>query len=218
MRHRPVTSTSPPPPGPAPGRGRCAAPRWRRCRPRPARLPLSAPARWPGPRRARGRSRASARRPRRPAGGRPALSALRKMVATPAYGRVARHPRPVHVVVAQGDDGRAGLARPRRAAQVLLVQLGGGVDVARIGRGVLVDRHPRGHRRAQHRAAGLEPTRVQIGLGRRGPGRTSPCSGSGTGPRRRRPCCSRARSGPRNAASPRARSSSTAVPTSLCGT
>ena len=42
-------------------------------------------------------------------GGSPASSALRKMLATPAYGLLAGHPRPVHVVVAERADRRPGL-------------------------------------------------------------------------------------------------------------
>src|SRR5207249_3683342 len=56
-------------------------------------------------------------------------------------GRVPGHAGPVDVVVAEGDDGGTGVAAPQ-AAEVLLVQLGGGVDVAGVGGRRLVDRRP----------------------------------------------------------------------------
>ena len=74
--------------------------------------------------------------------------------------RVARHPRTVNVVVAQGRDGRAGLARERRG-QMLLRDLGGGVHVARVLRRVLRHRL-RVERRAANRARRLEAAGVEI--------------------------------------------------------
>ena len=142
-------------------------------------------------RRARGRSRAAARRPRTPAAARPAASEERKMLATPGVGRVARHPRAVDVVVAQRGDGRARLAR-ERGAQVLLGELGRGVDVARVERRVL------GHRLGLERAAAdrarrLEAAGVEVLGARAGRAGRSRAPGSGSGPRRRRPCSRRAR-------------------------
>ena len=49
----------------------------------------------------------------------------------PGVRGVARHPRAVHVVVAQRGDRAAGLPGPGRG-QVLLRELGGGVDAARV--------------------------------------------------------------------------------------
>jgi hypothetical protein len=58
----------------------------------------------------------------------------------PGIGGVAGHPGPVDVVVAQGGDRRPA-GQGAGGGQLLLVQLGGGVDAARVGRGVLADRH-----------------------------------------------------------------------------
>ena len=103
----------------------------------------------------------------------------------PAVRRVPRHPRPVHVVVAQGHDRTAGLPAPRRA-QMLLRDLGGGVDAARVERGVLGDQS-RGERGRADRAAGLEPSRHQVGRRPRGPGAPSRAAHTCRRPRRRRP-------------------------------
>ncbi len=71
----------------------------------------------------------------------------------PRVGRVPRHPRPVDVVVAEGDDGCPRLSAPQ-GAQVLLVELGGGVDVAGIERRVLVDGGPAGRAATPGHGAG----------------------------------------------------------------
>ena len=104
-------------------------------------------------------------------------------------GRVARHPRPVDVVVAEGDDGGPRLPPPQRA-QVLLVELGGGVHVAGVEGRVLVDGGPAG------RAAAAGPRGRSGRTGRRpGPRRCGARAArrrgrrTGSGPRRRPPCC-----------------------------
>ncbi len=76
-------------------------------------------------------------------------------------GGVTRHPGPVHVVVAQRGHPPADGPRPREG-QVLLRELGGGVDVARIKRGVL------GHQAGGERLTALwagrfEASRRQVG-------------------------------------------------------
>ncbi len=142
-------------------------------------------------------------------GARPAAIALAKIAATPAYGRVARHPRAVDVVVAQRRHGHAGLARERRG-QVLLVELGRRVDVARVGGRVLADRLGR-ERRPADRARRLEAAGRQVRGAARAAGGRGRARRSGSGPRRRRPCSRRARGGPRSragrarAAAPRCR-------------
>ncbi|SCF92604.1 hypothetical protein GA0115280_119978 [Streptomyces sp. Cmuel-A718b] len=75
---------------------------------------------------------------------------------------VARHARPVHVVVAQGHRPAAGGPRPG-GGQVLLGQLGRRVHVARIRRRVLGHQPGRQFRPAV-RAARLEAPRPQVGL------------------------------------------------------
>ena len=87
-------------------------------------------------------------------------------------GRVARHPRPVDVVVAQRGDRHARLAAERRR-EVLLVQLRRGVDVARVRRRVLGDAlRPQRRAAAAGRAARSGRRRGRrAGAGRAGPGR-----------------------------------------------
>ena len=127
------------------------------------------------------------------------------MLATPAYGRVARHPRAVDVVVAQRGDRHAGLAR-ERGAQVLLRELRRGVHAARVQRRVL------GHRlrgRAAARSAG-RAARSGRRRGRRAArarARRRRAPGTRSGPRRRRPCSRRARAGRRSRRAASARSS-----------
>src|SRR5947209_327780 len=77
-------------------------------------------------------------------------------------GGVAGHPRAVDVVVAEGDNSRAGLAAPR-LAQMLLVELGRCVHVARIGSRVFCHRLPSQlGPTPRHRAARLEAPGPQI--------------------------------------------------------
>ena len=136
-------------------------------------------------RRARARSRAAGRRPRTPSGRAAGGERGAEDAGHAGVRRVARHPRAVDVVVAQRRR-RSRRSRARSAAQVLLGDLGGGVDVARVQRGVLGDglrleRRPQtghgGSKRPASRSAGCA-----------GGGRTTPCSGQRSGPRRRRPC------------------------------
>ena len=75
-------------------------------------------------------------------------------------GGVARHPRAVHVVVAQPDRDAAGQPRPA-GRQVLLRHLARGVGVARIQRRLLADRRST-KRRPAHGAARLEKPRGQV--------------------------------------------------------
>ncbi len=81
------------------------------------------------------------------------------MLAT-GVRRVAGHPRPVDVVIAQCGHRRPRLAR-ERGTQVLLVQLRRRVDVAGIQRGVLSHR-ARGERRSAVRAGRLEAAGLQV--------------------------------------------------------
>ena len=135
-----------------------------------------------------------ARRPRTRAARCPAASDGAEDARHAGVGRVARHPRTVDVVVAQRGDGRAGLAG-ERGAQVLLRDLGRGVDVARVERRVL------GHRLGRQRAAAARARRLEAAR-RRGPPACAGRAGraraprSGSGPRRRRPCSRRARARP----------------------
>ena len=68
--------------------------------------------------------------------------------------RVLRHPGSVDIVVTQGGHGDAVLST-ERGAEVLLVQLGGGVDVAWVGWRLLADGCPP-RRATAGRAAGIE--------------------------------------------------------------
>ncbi len=107
-------------------------------------------------------------------GGAPGLERGTEKRRHPGVGRVARHPRAVDVVVAQRHGLPAGRPGPR-PGQVLLRELGGGVDVPRVHRRVL--RHEIGGERvAAALAAGLEPARVQVGRlpGRRCRGQAVP--------------------------------------------
>ncbi len=83
----------------------------------------------------------------------------------PCVRGVARHPRAVDVVVAQRRQRHAALAREGRA-QVLLMQLGRGVDAARISRGALADQE-RLEVAPAARAARLEAAGVEICRGAR---------------------------------------------------
>ena len=130
-------------------------------------------------RRGRGRSPAAAARPRTPAAPRPAASADRKIAATPAYGVSRGMPGAVDVVVAQRGRRPAGAARPG-GRQVLLRDLAGGVGVARIQPGRLVDEagpQPRGRRPGTAARSDPPPGPRR----RRGPGATGPCSCAGVG-------------------------------------
>jgi hypothetical protein len=79
----------------------------------------------------------------------------------PGVRRVARHPRAVHVVVAQRGHGHARLVAVRRA-QVLLRQLRRRVDAARVERRVLGHRLRR-ERAPAARAGRLEAAGVEVG-------------------------------------------------------
>ena len=69
---------------------------------------------------------------------------------------VARHSRPVDVVVAQRRDRGALVLAGERRAQVLLMQLGGGIHVARVDRRVL------GHGLGDELAATLDTGRIVL--------------------------------------------------------
>ena len=112
-------------------------------------------------------------------GARPAASALREDRRDAGVGRVARHPRPVDVVVAQRRHRHAGLAAEGRG-EVLLVQLRRGVDVARVRRRVLGDAARR-QRRAAARARRLEAAGVEVGAQARA-GPDEPVLGAGVAP------------------------------------
>ena len=125
---------------------------------------------------------------------------------------VARHPRPVDVVVAQRGDRHPGLAREGER-EMLLVELRRRVHVARVGRRVLADRLGR---QTPRRSAGSVARNGQHrdrlhGVAPGGPGRGSH---TGSGPRRRRPCSRPARAG-RGTAGARARAAARRCPRSL---
>ena len=131
----------------------------------------------------------------------------------PGVRGVARHPRPVDVVVAQRDAGSRGLPRPGRRV-VLLGDLARGVAAARVEPGVLVDQRPASGRAAA-RAVVLEVARVEGARASRGERRLVAVLGAArSGPRRRRPSTTPAPAGGRPAACIAA--SRTAVPRSLC--
>ncbi len=116
---------------------------------------------------------------------------------------VARHPRPVDVVVAQRPGSSAGLPRPR-GDQVLLGGLGGGVGAARVERGVLADESG-DQVAAAAGAARLEAPGVEVGRRPRARAARPRAPGSRSGPRRRRPSSPPAPAGaPRRRASRRA--------------
>src|SRR5882757_919796 len=81
----------------------------------------------------------------------------------PGVRRIARHSRPVHIVIAQRDDAAAGHPRPR-CTEMFLREFACGVGVSGIQRGILW--HLAGaERRAAHRASRLEFTVPKVRLG-----------------------------------------------------
>ena len=108
-------------------------------------------------------------------GGRPAASSLRKIDATPGVRRVARHPRPVDVVVAQRGHPHADLAGEGEA-EMLLMDLGRRVDVARVEPRRLADRL-RLERPAALGAERIEAPGREVGRGRAGGAEIGPCTG-----------------------------------------
>ena len=95
--------------------------------------------------------------------------------------RVAGHPRSVDVVVAQRGDGDVRVFARVRVAEMLLVELRRGVDVAGVERRVLGNAS--GSSASPHvRARRFEAAEREVGVADRGPGRTRPCRRSGSAP------------------------------------